>query len=992
MAFRLAAYVAFVLSGMAGLIYEVLWSRYLGLLVGHSAYAQVIVLTVFLGGMGAGALFTGARSARLADPLRWYARVEILIGVLGFAFDLFFRGLSLTVFEHLLPALGTGSVGLVVTWLLAALLILPQSLLLGATFPLMTAGILRREPARPGRLLGMLYATNSMGAAIGALVGGFLLIPSLGLPGAVLVAAVLNLAAGAIAFVMSGQRETGTPTTPTEPMAARVGVVLLVVACGTAVASFLYEVAWIRMLSLLLSSATHSFEIMLSAFILGLALGAWWVRRGADGWREPVRALGIIQVVMGCAALATLPLYQEAFGWMVTLLQTFARTDAGYVGFSMGRYAISLAIMLPATFCAGATLPLITRVLLTRGAGEAAIGRVYGVNTLGSIAGVVLAGLILLPLIGLKATLVLGAALDIALGVLVLATASEPATRGIARWAAAAGAVFVGAVALGPGLDRQLITSGVFRTGALLGTDETEPLFYADGRTATVTVYRAQWANSLVIATNGKPDGSLPERWLTPCSEDDVPSPMTGDAATQTLAPLVTLAHRPDARRAAIVGFGSGMSSHFLLAAAPGLDTLVTIEIEPAMIRAARAFHPANRLAYDDPRSVLVTDDARAYLARAGARFDYIFSEPSNPWVAGVAGLFTTEFYGRVRGALTDDGVFGQWLHLYELNDHLVQSVLAAIHENFGSYVVYQTDATNILIVASPATGLAPADWPAVFDAPGLRRELCHTIPITPDMMLASRITDRRGLAPLLDGGLGANSDYYPVLDAGAERARYLRERAAGLLDLSRARFDFLAALTGAGLGWATDTVAPVPDIPRQRAQATSARLRQVDRPGGTAGYALAIWREGLASGAPSDWGGWLTDFDRAEQLVHGATRGVTDTAFYRSVRDFLERTDPPVWVRAAVAFRRGAAAWDFPAMREAGAVLAAQPARTPITPRELLEGRVTAHLLLGETRAADSLFSGAVRGLEPSAIDLRLLLLGAHVHAAWLRAGGATP
>ncbi|MDH5196116.1 MAG: fused MFS/spermidine synthase [Gemmatimonadota bacterium] len=1010
MGFRLAAYAAFVLSGVAGLVYEVLWTRYLGLLVGHSAYAQVIVLAVFLGGMGAGALLVGARSARLADPLRWYARIEILIGLFGFAFDPVFRSLMGTVFERLLPAAGTGPASLVATWAVACLAILPQSLLLGATFPLMTAGILRRQSAQPGRVLAMLYGANSGGAAVGALAAGFLLIPALGLPGAVLSAAVLNLVAGAIAFVLSGTTAAESMPMPAvdQPAAAglrdrfaTVGPLLLTVAAGTAIASFLYEVAWIRMLALLLSSATHAFEIMLSAFILGLALGAFWVRRGADGWKHPVRALGIIQFVMGCAALATLLLYQEAYGWMVWLMQTFARTDAGYVGFSVGRYAISLAIMLPATFCAGATLPLITRVLLTRGVGEAAIGRVYGVNTLGSIVGVVLAGLILLPLIGLKALLITGAALDIALGVLVLAAGTAGTTRRLAVAATAAGIVLVGASALGPNLDRQLLASGVFRTGTLLSAASIEPLYHEDGRTATVTVYRALWAGTVVIATNGKPDGSLPEGWLEPCVPDETPGPMTGDVATQTLAPLITLAHRPDADRAAIIGFGSGMSSHLLLTAAPALGSLVTIEIEPAMLRAARLFLPANRRAYDDPRSTLVIEDARAYFARTGEHFDYIFSEPSNPWVAGVSGLFTTEFYARVRGALTDDGVFGQWLHLYELNDELVQSVLAAIHENFGAYVVYQVDAANILVVASPATLPSP-QWSRVFAQPALRQDLCHTMAVSGDMMEASRIADRPSLAPLLDGGAGANADLYPVLDLGAERARYLRQRAAGLMDLAAGRFDFVAALHGSRLDPTTDSLAVVPDIPRQRAQATAAALRG---PGSSvapdrsdahsnARHLLTRWRRGLDAGiAPSDWATWLTEFDVAEHLVHGATRGFVDRGFYDRVDQFVEVTAAPEPVRHVVQFRRGLASWDFALVREAGLALTRENRQgLSISQRDLMEGLITAHLLLGDARTADSLFQSFARQAGPAEVDLRLLLLGAHVQRAREARRGPTP
>jgi len=906
-----------------------------------------------------------------------------------------FRWLMGAVFERLLPAAGTGPASLVATWVVACLAILPQAILLGTTFPLMTAGIMRRAPAQPGRLLAMLYGSNSGGAAVGAMVAGFVLIPTLGLPGALLTAGVLNLAAGLIAFVLSAREPSAAPlmadAAPPPGGGVRPSTVMLVVAAGTAVASFLYEVSWIRMLSLLLGSATHAFETMLSAFILGLALGAFWVRRGADGWGHPLRALGIIQFVMGVTALATLPLYHDAFGWMVGLMGAFDATEAGYAGFSMGRYAISLSIMLPSTFCAGATLPLITKVLLSQGVGEGAIGRVYGFNTLGSIVGVILAGLILLPLIGLKATLIAGAGLDIALGILVLASAADRTTRRLGAWAMAAGAAVVVATAAGPRLDRQLIMSGVFRTGFIPARDTFEPLYHDDGRTATITVYRNLVTRGIVISSNGKPDASLPEAWMSPCTERTERLTLAGDPATQTLAPLVALAHKPDARHAAVIGFGSGMSSAAVLAGAPDLESLVTIEIEPAMVEGARLFLPANRRAYDDPRSTTVIEDARAYFARTGRRFDYILSEPSNPWVAGVSGLFTTEFYRQVRGQLTDDGVFAQWFQLYELNDVLARSILAAIHENFGAYVVYQTDYTNVLVVATPAAALTPAAWTAVFDQPALREDLCHVVPVTGAMLEASRLLDRRSLAPLLDEGGGANSDYYPVLDIGAERARYLRQRAAGIAELAEARFDFVAALMGRRMGWGTDTVAVVPDVPRQRAQAVAAVLRVSADPVGAsrsdaltqARYLMARWNAQLERGrAPEDWRTWLAEFDVVERLVHGAARGVADSAFFARVDAFLARAGAPDGVRDVVAFRRGLAGWDFPLAREAGGRLVSAGDDAPVPARELLEGVVTANLLTRNGAAADSLFRLLLPRVQFVPGDLRMLLLAAYVEA----------
>ena len=1005
MRFRLGVYAAFLLSGIAGLIYEVLWARYLGLIVGHSAYAQVIVLSIFLGGMGAGALLVGRYSARLVDPLRWYARVEILVALFGLTFDQAFRWVMAAAYETLLPAAGGGLSSFAITWGIAALAILPQSILLGTTFPLITAGLLRREPERPGRSLALLYFTNSAGAAGGVLLGGFVLLPWIGLPGALLAAAGLNVVAGGAAYLLAWARSPARelvsavppPRDATTP--AAVGRLLLWVAFGTAVASFLYEVAWIRMLALLLGSATHAFELMLSAFILGLALGAFWVRTRADRW-DAVRALGWIQCAMGAAALVALPVYAAAFDWVAVLMRTFTRSDTGYVAFSLGRYAISLAIMLPATFCAGTTLPLITRALLERGTGESAIGRVYGVNTVGSIAGVVVAGLVLLPWIGLKHTLVVGAAVDLGLGVLVLRAASERRSRRAAHGALAAAAGLVLLALVTPNFDRQLITSGVYRDGVLPQGGAAETLYYRDGRTATVTAFRNAEFAMTAISTNGKPDATMPDRWRTPCGPDTPREPLDGDMATQTLAPLFTAAHAPAAVRAAVVGLGSGLSSQVLLGL-PTVTRLTTIEIEPAMAQGARVFLPANRRVYEDPRSELVYEDARAYFAATDERFDLIFSEPSNPWVSGVASLFTTEFYHRVAGSLGETGVFGQWLHLYELNDDLVLSVLAAIHANFPSYAVYQTAEADLVIVASAAPVLPRPAWAVVVDAPGLADDFCRAPRLTAPMLEATRLLTRPELTPLLDRWGSANSDFYPVLDLGAERQRFLRRSAQGFVGLTAARFDMPAALRQAPRARSTDTLAPVPRIPRMQAQALAASLRVAHGatdalggdPRGRARHAYRRWNESLrGENGPADWITWLEEFAAVERLLHGASQGTADEEFYAAASRFAARWQAPPLVLDVLALRYAAARWDFPAARARSAALlpTVLEGRGLIPADEFLDIAVVAHLVAGDPQGAGALLQQVAPRTGRAPDDVRLLLLAAHVLGARERAPGA--
>ena len=292
----------------------------------------------------------------------------------------------------------------------------------------------------------MLYFTNSLGAAIGVLASGFYLIEAAGLPGTLAAAGAVNLAVAAGAVLLPRAR-SAAPARPAEPAPRPAAVpqlrLLLAVAALTGLSSFMYEIGWIRMLALVLGSSTHAFELMLSAFILGIAGGGLWIRRRADGAADTLRLLGLVQLVMGIAALATLPVYASSFHLMQTAVGALALTESGYAAFNVISHGIALAVMFPAAFCAGMTLPLITVSLLRRGAGEAAIGQVYGANTAGAIAGVLVAVHLGLPLLGVKGVIVAGAAIDLALGVWLLAVAAGRTWRIPALSGAAAGAAAV---------------------------------------------------------------------------------------------------------------------------------------------------------------------------------------------------------------------------------------------------------------------------------------------------------------------------------------------------------------------------------------------------------------------------------------------------------------------------------------------------------------------------------------------------------------------
>jgi predicted membrane-bound spermidine synthase len=767
---RAAFYLLFTLSGFAGLIYESIWTHYLKLFLGHAAYAQSLVLVVFMGGMAAGSAWCSRISARLKNPLAGYALVEAIVGLCAVALHEIFVAVTGWSYASLLPGLGSEWLVLGAKLAISCLLILPQSVLLGATFPLMSAGLVRAHPQASGESVSMLYFTNSLGAAVGVLVGGFLLIDWVGLPGTLRTAGSINLALAAVVWLLA--RPMAAPALAAraggEP---RVALALLAVALLTGMASFIYEIGWIRMLSLVLGSSTHSFELMLSTFILGLALGGYAVRRRVDAVASPERLIGWVQLAKGLLALLTLIVYDRSFELMEFLMKGLARNESGYLLFNLSGQAIAALVMLPATFCAGMTLPLLTGALLRRAAGERAIGQVYAANTLGAIAGVMLAVHIGLPGLGLKGTIVAGSLVDAGIGLALLYAFAAP--RRVFAFAAAASLALFIPIAAAFKLDVNKMTAGVFRHGDLESSRDARILYAKDGKTATV--HLAQYGSAYSIRTNGKSDGSIN---MTGDEERDRGS----DEITMVLTAAVPLALKPEAKSAAVIGIGTGLTTHTLLQSL-AIERVETVEIEAAMAEASRGFMPRNGATFLDPRSRILIDDAKTFFSSHNRRYDILISEPSNPWVSGVSSLFTREFYRRIRAHLNPGGMLVQWFQLYEIDASLLASVMRALGEEFPHYAIYAPSDHDVLIIA----GDAPPGPPQarVFEQPGVAKELWTVHLLAIGDLDARYLGNRATLEPLFASyGMPANSDYYPVLDLNAARHRFTEKSATDVVAL----------------------------------------------------------------------------------------------------------------------------------------------------------------------------------------------------------------
>ena len=769
----------FVLSGFSGLIYESIWTHYLKLFLGHAAYAQTLVLGIFMGGMAIGAWICSNRSHRWKNQLFAYAIVEGVIGLCALIFHPSFDWFINVSYNTIMPGIHSSALVSAYKWLVSAAMILPQSILLGMTFPLMSTGLIRRYPNAPGSTMSMLYFSNSIGAAVGVLTSGFVLVAWFGLPGTISIAGIINILLAVTVWVLIKNQPSEpvfhiTTTEPQEKPIDKSYALFLGIAFITGAASFIYEISWIRMLNLVLSSSTHAFELMLSAFILGLALGSLWIRKRIDKLKNTVFTLAVVQLVMGVLALATLPIYNQTFDIMRWLLEAIDRDPTGYLIFNISSHAIAGLVMLPTTFCAGMTLPLITYKLIKSNYGEKSIGAVYAFNTLGAISGVVFAIHIGMQGFGLKGLLTFGAALDIGLAILLAWLIFRKERNQFIKSAVAIGLISLVSIYLVVELNPYKMASGVYRHGRFFSPEQNEILYHKDGKSASIDLIRNVHSGNVTISTNGKPDATVNMSNTGPASPDE---------ATMILAGAIPLALHPNATHAGVIGLGSGLSTQTLLAVNT-IQKVDTVEIESAIVEAANGFRPKVELAYTSPKSKIYIDDAKTYFSTFNKKYDIIVSEPSNPWVSGTANLFTEEFYKLIKNHLNPGGMLVQWLQLYEIDVELIASVAKALSSQFQDYILYATDDEDIVFIAKTDSNFAPPS-DRIFFSPWLQNEL-HKIGVRSIQDLQLHVIgDKKTLAPFFQSyAITNNSDYYPVLDLGASKTRFFQSHAGDLVKL----------------------------------------------------------------------------------------------------------------------------------------------------------------------------------------------------------------
>ncbi|HKS28437.1 MAG TPA: fused MFS/spermidine synthase [Pyrinomonadaceae bacterium] len=725
--------ICFILSGATGLIYEVLWARMLGLVFGATTFAISTVLAAFMGGLALGSALAGRMGARIKRPLRAYGVIEIAIALYALFVPLLFGlidQLYALIWTEFRPGFYAFSLWRFV--LSCAALLVPTALM-GATLPVLSAALLVRSRSRASNAVARLYTCNLIGAILGTLAAGFVLLPLVGLRATIWTAALINIAVGVVSIIADRSEGRAAATEERkdkeEPDAIEASGRLseenegraidalrfgskrfwLVVAAVSGFVTISTQVAWTRVLTMIIGSSTYAFSLVVALFLLGLALGAYVVGRTALA-RRLRGALMTVELLTGASILLSVWFINKAPG-----LLFYQGTRLGVNSWT-GLLALqgataALIVFIPALLM-GMVMPLVLVWAESGGreTGVKLVGRSYAVNTLGAIVGAFLTGFLFIPKIGTRFTILFAGWLCL----MVAGLAYRPMlgkldTVLIRRIVAVAAAIVLPLVVFRfvPRLNSADLSIGVYDRlarglahtqgsaaggeGRVFSPQTNRVLMYEEGPTATVTV-REDWGITS-MAINGRTNAS-----------DNFAR--DGDMATQVMVGQLPLLVAPRTDTALIVGYASGVSVGSMLQS--GLQSLECVELEPVTVKAAeKFFEHVNNRPTDDARLRLIIDDARTYLRVAPDRYDIIVSEPSHPWVPGVANLFTKEFFELGGARLRDDGVFVQWVQIYQLSTDSLRSVLATYESVFPHVMMFRvggaSEGKDLILVGSRA-------------------------------------------------------------------------------------------------------------------------------------------------------------------------------------------------------------------------------------------------------------------------------------------------
>ena len=776
----------FFCSGATALIYEVVWSKYLAQMFGSTIYAQTVVLSVFMGGLALGNRAFGARSDRLARPVRAYGFVELAIGLYAFFFptlfalaDRLFVRLGSAVLEH-------SALLLVIKGGLSVLLLIVPTILMGGTLPLLAA-FLQRTSLDAGRKSARFYSVNSLGAVFGSAVAGFYLVQNWGMVMSLQLSALVNVAIAAAAILLSRKLEGNDAAEPaaadTSHPAPRARAShfsqngdltpkwagFLVALTGGI--SMGLEVLASRSMALLFGSSLQSFAIVLISFILGIGLGSAAIASPRLRHWNSTKAVTVL-LLAAALWIGLLVFRIESWVDIYRVLRTgVARSNTGYVFHQFLAAGIAMVVLGVPAATIGAVLPLLIRGVSEQGVELGRqIGRLLTWNTIGAVVGVLLTGFVIMPRLGLRNAFLF---LSLGLAGAALLASFRQRLRTLVKCSGAASLLLVGFMLVGNEGWRHVMSSGVFRARELevnkttlkIRKEHIKIYFYEDAPDATVDVEQGDGVGAdadLGLRLNGKTDASS-----------------RGDLGTQLLVGHIPMAACPDAKEVFILGLGSGITGGAILG--HPIEHLTIAENCEPVIRAAKYFESLNRGVLTNSLTKIWTEDARTILKLSPRKYDVIITQPSNPWMAGVGSVFSREYYELGASRLNEGGVMAQWFHVYDMHDGIVNLVLRTFGSVFPHMEIWDSGSGDLILLGSMKPWAShPAVYGRLFERDLPRRDFERVGIRSPEALWARQLASQKTAFAI--AGVGPiQSDLFPVLEYEAPRAFFIGENARNL-------------------------------------------------------------------------------------------------------------------------------------------------------------------------------------------------------------------
>ena len=681
-------------SGFAGLVYELVWMRFLRLVMGNATVSVAATLAIYMAGLAIGSFLAGRWIDKKKRPVLIYGVLQALLAVGALLVPWLISG-ARPIFGWIHASVPAGSAQLALRLIVCTFVLIVPASLIGATFPAV-ASYFSTKDSRFDDRIGRLYAINSIGAAVGTLVTGFIFFPKLGLRGTNYVGIVINFLIFASIVYTKKFTESSRVGDELEKQTIRIEpardilqstesrtihVVLCLAAIFTSgMTSMLFEVTWTRVLSLTIGSSVYAFTIILAAFIAGLGLGSFFSARIVARWRMVLPILAITQILIGLTTLIVTYVLGRLPVFSAGIFIRFHDSIGTILGIE---FAIVFIVVIVPTFLLGAMFPMALHIYANRirKPGRAS-GTVSAVNTTGAIIGSLIAVFVLIPLAGTYVATIAGSLINVSIGVACFAVLAASENRG-RRLILAGIAVVLSAVGvLGmPYWNTAVLSSGPYLYAGNYNavahkadlsmeeamTSQGRILYYKEGLTATVSVHAFD-DGSLSMKINGKTDAST-----------------HGDEGTELFAALLPILLHPEPESALVIGLGSGITLGSL--ERYPLVKIDCVEISAAVIEAAGFFNEQNRNALDDSRLSVVLADGRHWITFTEQTYDIITSEPSNPWIAGIGDLFTEEFFELASRRLNDGGIMLQWLQAYSMSEADFKTVV----NTFASVFPYTT-------------------------------------------------------------------------------------------------------------------------------------------------------------------------------------------------------------------------------------------------------------------------------------------------------------